>query len=392
MSETSVIRDKNLQIIFGVTLMAVLGVSSITPVFPSVMEDLRISSGRIGLLITVFTLPGVFLAPIMGIIADRVGRKRVLVPSLFLSAIAGASCTLVRDFNLLLLLRLFQGIGAASLGSINTTMIGDLYEGTKRSKAIGLNASVLEIGTIFYPSIGGFLAVFGWHYPFLLPVVALPIGILVLTTLKIPEPKQRQGLKEYLGGTWSYLCNISALSVFTATVIIFILLYGAFLTYFTIFLADRFSASSLVIGLMITTMSVPSTVVASQFGVLNTKISTNKILISTFFLIGISLILIPLMPNIWMQILPVVIYGIAQGSAIPSVQLAVSELAPMEYRAAFMSLYLTLMRLGQTIGPPLVALVFLEYGLDASFFFSAGLALLAGLVAVFYQQLKKRGT
>lgn len=392
MSETSVIRDKNLQIIFGVTLMAVLGVSSITPIFPSIMEELNISPGKIGLLITFFTLPGVFLAPIMGIIADRVGRKRVLVPSLFLFAIAGVSCSLVHDFNLLLLLRFIQGIGAASLGSINTTMIGDLYEGIKRSKAMGLNASILEIGTAVYPSIGGALAIFGWHYPFLLPITALPIGILVLTTLKSPEPKYRQGLKEYLIGAWNYLYSIRALSLFTATLVTFILLYGTFLTCFTLFLKDHFDASSLGIGLMMTAMSIASTVAASQFGTLNTKVSTKIILLSMYFLFGISLSLIPLMPNIWMLILPVAIYGLAQGNTIPGLQTAVSELAPMEYRAAFMSLYLTVLRFGQTIGAPLITLVLIEYGFDTTFFFSAGLALLAGFVVIFYRQGKNMRT
>ena len=86
--------DPNLRIIFAVTLMAVLGVSSVTPAFPAVMAALGIPSSRVGLLISVFTVPGVLLTPLMGILADRLGRKAVLLPSLVLFAIAGAACSL----------------------------------------------------------------------------------------------------------------------------------------------------------------------------------------------------------------------------------------------------------------------------------------------------------
>ncbi|MGD8353582.1 MAG: MFS transporter, partial [Pseudomonadota bacterium] len=65
MESARVYRDANLQIIFAVTLMGVLGVASITPAFPRVIRDLGINSGQIGLLITVFTFPGIFLSPLL---------------------------------------------------------------------------------------------------------------------------------------------------------------------------------------------------------------------------------------------------------------------------------------------------------------------------------------
>jgi ACDE family multidrug resistance protein len=272
-AERSIFRDRNIQIIFGVTLTAVMGVSSITPVFPRLIKEFDITPGQIGLLITFFTLPGVFLAPVLGVLADRFGRKRILGPSLFLFAFAGASCAFVRDFNLLIVLRVFQGIGGASLGSINTTLIGDLYSGPRRAEAMGLNASILSIGTAVYPAVGGALALIGWFYPFLMPVLAIPVGIMVLTSLRSPEPRSRQGLKEYLGSTWSYLRNIKVLGLFSASTITFILLYGTLLTYFTILLSERFGASSFTIGLMITTMSLTTAAVSSQLGRINRRFS-----------------------------------------------------------------------------------------------------------------------
>ena len=162
--------ETNLRIIFSITLMAVLGVSSITPAFPKIAQVMNISQETVGLLITVFTLPGVILTPVFGILADRFGRKRILVPSLILFGIAGGAGAFTSDFNTLLNLRFIQGIGAAALGSLNSTLIGDIYSGKERIEAMGYNASVLSVGTATYPTWGA-LAMFGWNFPFILPVL-----------------------------------------------------------------------------------------------------------------------------------------------------------------------------------------------------------------------------
>ncbi|KAF5431716.1 MFS family permease [Candidatus Methanophagaceae archaeon] len=66
--------DTNLQIIFAVTLIAVLGVSSISPAFYDIEQVF--SERAVLLLIVVFTIPGVLLTPVLGVLADRLGRKK----------------------------------------------------------------------------------------------------------------------------------------------------------------------------------------------------------------------------------------------------------------------------------------------------------------------------
>lgn len=126
------LKSKNIYVIFSITLISVMGVASLTPAFPTIAESLHLSKTQVGLLISVFTLPGVFMTPVMGVFADRFGRKKVLVPSLFLFAIAGFGGFIIHDFHTLLILRFFQGLGAASLGSLNTTLVGDLFKGPDR--------------------------------------------------------------------------------------------------------------------------------------------------------------------------------------------------------------------------------------------------------------------
>ncbi len=390
-SKQKLLRDRNLRIIFSVTLTAVLGVTSITPVFPEVVRRLGISGAEVGLLITFFTLPGVVLAPVLGVLADYFGRKRILVPSLFLFAIAGTACFFARSFSTLLVLRVFQGIGGASLGSINITIIGDLYSGRQRAEAMGLNASILSIGTASYPAIGGALAILGWNYPFALPIVALPVGIIVLVSLRNPEPRAHQGLKEYLGSTWTYLKNIRTVGLFTAGVLTFVILYGAFLTYFTLLLDESFGASSFVIGLVMSGMSLATAAVSSQLGRLNRRFSLGTIIKLAFAGYALALVLMPFMPSLWLLLVPVLIFGVAHGANIPSIQTAVAGLAPVEYRAAFMSINATMLRLGQTVGPPLMAVAYVYGGLDSTFLAAAGLAALVPTVALLFGRKENEG-
>ena len=121
-----VYKDHNLHVLWGVTLMAVLGVSSVTPAFPRIVQELGFSSGQVGLLITVFTLPGIVLTPVLGVLSDRYGRKKILVPALLPFGVAGGACALARSFELLWASRFFQGMGAAALGTLNVTVIGDI--------------------------------------------------------------------------------------------------------------------------------------------------------------------------------------------------------------------------------------------------------------------------
>lgn len=84
------------------------------PAFPKIVRALAIDPQDVGWLITAYTVPGIVLTPTLGALADRVGRKRVLIAALVVLALAGASCVLARTVDVLLLLRVLQGVGHAA--------------------------------------------------------------------------------------------------------------------------------------------------------------------------------------------------------------------------------------------------------------------------------------
>lgn len=378
----SLLTDRNLYVVFSVTLMAVLGVASVTPAFPAISRQLGASPQEVALLISVFTVPGVFLTPVLGVLADRYGRKQVLAPSLFVFAIAGASCGFARDFGVLLALRTLQGVGAASLGAINVTIIGDLYDEARRTTAMGYNAGVLSVGTAVYPAVGGALASVAWYAPFFLPALAVPVGIMVLLVLRSAAPPSDARLRRYLRDAARVLRRREPLTMFAASVTTFVLIYGAYLSYFPFVLERDFRMSELWIGLVMALTSVSTAFGSFGLGMLARRFGERRLVAAGYILYVFSVAAIPFAR--WMPLLlgAILVFGFANGITIPSILAILSRIAPPELRAVFMSVNGMLLRLGQTVGPILAGVVYATLGLSAVFWAAGAVAaaMLAALV------------
>ena len=377
-----VLKNPNLHIIFLITLMAVMGVASITPAFPMIIRELKITPREIGLLITAFTIPGIFLTPFMGILADRYGRKTVLVPMLMIFGVFGFLCTFTKNFETLIILRVLQGVGGSALGSINVTLIGDIFSGNQRATAMGYNSSVLSIGTAAYPAIGGAIALAGWNYPFVLPILALPVGLLVILKLKNPEPGRPKSMIEYLKNTWRNINQPKVWGLFTINILIFVVLYGSLLTYFPIYLAQKFNSSSLVIGLVMTVMSLSTAVTASRAGYLVKRIAPKYLLIFSFCIYAVSFFLYPLASGWPLIIVASMIAGMAHGISLPNIQNLLVGMAPLQERAAFMSLNSMVLRIGQTLGPVFMGMVFTLFDIQATFYAASIIALFMVIITI----------
>jgi ACDE family multidrug resistance protein len=371
----SLLRDSNLTIVFGVTLLAVMGVSSILPVFPSVARALNVPPEAVGLLITVFTLPGVILTPVLGALADRFGRKKVLVPAILLFSLAGGACSLARDFELLLGLRFLQGVGAASLGSLNVTLIGDLFSGRRRIEAMGYNASVLSVGSAVYPALGGGLAALGWYVPFSLPLLGLGLALLVLFQLETVDVASGPGLGRYLREALGGMRNRKVIGLFLSSMLTFIVLYGAYSVFIPLHLADRFGSTPLAIGFIMTVGSLATAVTAARLGAFSRRFRSERLIVSAFALYALAFLAIPPLPGYWWVTFPVALFGVAQGLNYPVVMTLLAGLAPTEHRGIFMSVNGTVLRTGQTLGPILMAGVFSVGGMDWVFYAAAGICL-----------------
>jgi len=347
--------DKDLAVLLGVTLIGIIGVAILSPAFPEIKRGLNLSDFEVAMLVTVFTLPGIFVAPLMGVLADRFGRKKVLIPSLFLFGVAGTACAFV-NFKLMLIFRFLQGIGGSALTSLVVTLIGDMYDGLKRIKALGYNACALSLGLASYPIIGGLLAELNWRYPFLTFISAIPIGLLAMR-LRYPDIKQGSSLPRYIKNSFDlFRDKYITLCLFSGCVV-FIITSGTFVMYIPILLQNEFNLPPSLRGLIQSFSLLITALIAFKINSFVKTFGYTGTIKLGFISYAISLIIIFSTPSLYLFVVAMMIFGIGHGTVLPSLQNLIVTLAPTENRAVITTTYGSMIRVGQTIGPILASTV-----------------------------------
>ncbi|MFB6345576.1 MAG: MFS transporter, partial [bacterium] len=324
---------------------------------PVLRKVFGLSDIEAGYLITLYTLPAIFLAPPVGMMADRLGRKHILVPSLFLFGGAGFSICFVNSYTAIMLLRFVQGVGSTSLALISRTLVGDLFKGPEQNAVMGLNDATLALGAAAYPFLGGYLAQIHWYYPFLLyafPCLVSPASLLFLRTVPL---KPATDTIHYIQDGLKVLMTKRVLLLFAATFASFVLLYGSIQTILPLYLSESFGFQSDSIGTFISTMAVTIAVVSFFNGRLATLFSSRTLIIVGFGCYGIGLILLGLGTGVIVFVLGLGIFGIGHGLTLPSMNTALVTSVEAKSRGALMSLRTIFSRSGQTAGPFLFPLL-----------------------------------
>ena len=257
---------------------------------------------------------------------------------------------------------------------------------------MGYNGGVLSVGTALYPAIGGALAVFGWYYPFFLTLLAIPVGIFSLIFLKLNKLEKSMNLTLYFREVASTLKSTYVFGLFAGIFLTFIILYGGYITFFTMLLDERFGQSSLQIGVILSSSSIITGIISSQLGRLTLRFHEKGLILTAAILYLLIFLIIPSVTNIWWFVLPIVLFGIAQGINIPSLLNLITGYAQKDYRAAFLSVNWMVMRIGQALGPYLLGIVYIWHGIDGTFYFSALAAMMFILVAAIFIQKEKKST
>jgi predicted MFS family arabinose efflux permease len=164
-------------------------------------------------------------------------------------------------------------------------------------------------------------------------------------------------------------------------VITYLLLYGAYLVYFSLLLGGRFNASPFTIGIFISILGIFVVVTSFQVGRLSKRFSLMSLIMVAFVIYAFAVVIVPVMSNIWLCLIPTILFGIAHGLNLPGQQVIATSMVPLEHRASFMSVQGTMIMVGMTIGPPIMSLVFSLTSLNVVFLVSAVFALIIPIMA-----------
>ncbi len=199
----------------------------------------------------------------------------------------------------------------------------------------------------------------------------MPVGLFALFFLRQETEQNGLEIKFYLKEIKSALFSKTVLGLFLCMFFTFIILYGGYITYFTILLDEKFAKSSFAIGAILSGSSIVTAITSAQLGKLTARFNEQTLIKAAATLYFLIFLIIPSIDNIWLFAIPISLFGVAQGMNIPSILNLLTGYAPKEFRAAFLSVNWMVMRLGQAIGPYILGLVYLYVSLEGTFYFAA---------------------
>ena len=164
-----------------------LAIDAMLPALPAIGKGLGVLVANDRQYVISLYLLGIgFGSLIYGPLADRFGRKGVLVPALFAYVAFSIGCGLATSFPMLLALRFGHGLVSAALGVIVIAVIRDLFAGDAMAKRLSLIFLVFMIVPIIAPTIGaGVAALAGWRAIF---IVLAVMGLAMIAWLRrLPE-------------------------------------------------------------------------------------------------------------------------------------------------------------------------------------------------------------
>ena len=368
---------RSYQIIISTTFISLLGMPVIGPVLPVLQDVFTINNRDIGwMIMSSYTLPALFFIPFTGYLADRFGKKNILIPSLFLFAVSGSFISLAQNADTVIVLRFIQGLGGSALLTLSPALVPDLFQGQERVKAMGYTGVTQGIGAGLLPMLGGLLASVTWYLPFLTAVIGLPIGLYLIIHLKNVRPGVLPKTGTYIRDAYENLVNKDVLQLCFFTFGYVFIGFGAFISYIPSYMNTTFNTGTILIGIIIATRTISGSICSAVLNKITTRFSSRTLLVFSFVLLMLGMSAVPLTGRIEAVVFLALAYGAGFGIVRPLIQVLLFEISPENLRATFSSANGTALRIAQTFSPLIAGLVVAGLGFQMLYYLAAGLSFL----------------
>ena len=166
--------------------MSTLDSSIVNVALPTISTNFKVGLSTIQWLVTAYLLAISSLLPVFGRLSDLWGRKRIYSTGFLMFTLGSILCGLAANIWFLVGMRVLQAVGAAMLMSNGQAIIVSIFPFEERGRALGLSGTVIALGALAGPALGGFLVSWaGWRSIF---YVNVPIGIIAYLASQITLP------------------------------------------------------------------------------------------------------------------------------------------------------------------------------------------------------------
>ncbi len=390
----------------GILLLSLAGFFGIfsttmskSPVLPLFVKSLSGSETVIGLITAVSPLAGVLFSFPVGVLADRLGKKRLLLVSGGVLLAAPLLYLLVGNPFWLIPVRFFHGIATAILTPVASAFILGAYPGSKGEK-LGLFSSATLVGRTLAPLLGGALISWFLHLGGALPyrtvyagafILALPAFFFILsldrgTGERGPGPARVtpgdfiRGLREFLSNRRLLGTSLVEMATYFA--------YGILETYLPLYLSGL-GVPPYEIGLVFSLQVLSIALTKPLFGRLADRVDRRVQVLAGIVLLAAATAVIPLSGSVIVVTAVSILFGLAVSVSTVATSSYVAEVVKREQIGASIGGLSSLMDIGHSSGPFVAGLVITAINLDAGFFAGAAACVIA--IVLFVAMVGGRG-
>jgi MFS transporter, DHA1 family, multidrug resistance protein len=164
-----------------------VGFDMYAPALPKIAAHFASSNALAQNTVTAYVLGMALVVLPIGLIADAIGRKRVLLTGLSLMMVTSVGCAVATSMPMLLGLRFVQGMGAGTCLLLAATIAADCFRGAKLVSVLGILGAAWGAAPVLAPAVGGFIVqVASWRVVFVV-LAAVVASVTVLVAVALPE-------------------------------------------------------------------------------------------------------------------------------------------------------------------------------------------------------------
>jgi len=381
------------------TFINMLGVGIVGPVLPLYAASFGVSTAMVGLLNSAFGIARIPVNVPAGTLADRLGRKPLLVGGFLITAVSALLTGLANSFGQIVLFRLLQGVGSALQMTGAMVVMADISTPKDRGRTMSFYQGALLLGSSSGPILGGFL---GEHlgyrapffaYAFLALCAALWAFFVVPETQKLSgAPRIARGRQEpsARGISWQevgrLLLNPSFLLVSFVTLATFFTRTGSQNTVLPLLGKERFGLGPAKVGYAFTAIAIMNLLTINFSGVLCDRYGRKMAIVPGCLVCATALLTYTFGHTYWHFLLSSLLLGFGTGISGPAPAAYVSDLSLPGGRGLTMGVYRTVSDLGITVGPVLLGWMSDQFSYSAALWANSALFLAAGLSFALWAQ------
>lgn len=378
-----------LLIIFLTVFIDLIGFGIVFPIISYYAENKLMTGTQIGLFLGAYSLMQFIFAPLLGRWSDKIGRRPVLIMSLFGTAISYVLLGLANTFWLFLVSRLLDGISGSTI-SVAQAYIADITPPEERTKKMGaIIGAAHGLGFALGPALGAFLMQFNNpSLPYFIAggiagVNALAAIFLLPESLKVQVSAHRVGFRTFsLGYLWSQITSptIGLLLVVNAIVI---LAFSMMESTFSLLAKDLFHITAKNIYWVFFYLGILLTIV--QGGLIRPLVKSFgevRLITGGTLLMAVSLFLLPQNPTIWWIYLIMAGLAIGNGLAHPCLTSLISQRSSAAEQGEKLGTAQSLASLARFLGPLFGGVAFHQISMAAPYLVASAI-----MITIFFASL-----